>query len=444
MTVLPSAVPEATGPLANGRVRATTREITDPGDLATLLPARDVVSWVRDGAGLIGWGAAARLRLRGPGAATTAMRWWRATSGGFDVVDEVSAWGTGPLMFGSLPFDERTGEATFVVPAVVIGRRDGRAWLTSYSGATAVHPPLHPVDATPSAAASASAPIDTAVSYADGALSASAWMSVVAAAVRRIQAGEAGKVVLARDLVARSPAPIRVDAVLRDLARRYRSCWTFSVDGLIGATPEMLARRTGRTVLSRVLAGTVPRLADDRGASLFSSAKNRQEHAYAVRSVAETLASYCPDLQVPDGPSLLRLPNLSHLATDLTGTLEHEISALELAGALHPTGAVGGNPSAVAMDLIPQLEQMDRGRYAGPIGWVDRAGDGEWGLALRCAEITGATARMFAGGGIVADSDPEIELAETQAKFLVIRDSLESAVRETASAGASGRTTTHD
>ncbi len=188
-----------------------------------------------------------------------------------------------------------------------------------------------------------------------------------------------------------------------------------------------------------MLAGTAPRGGspaedDGLGSGLLASAKNVEEHGYAVADVRAALAPLCADLTVAARPALLRLANVQHLATTVTGRLASRAgphpgdqpSALALAAALHPTAAVGGTPSAAAIEVIRELEEMDRGRYAGPVGWVDAAGNGEWGIALRCAQLDGARARLFAGCGIVADSDPAAELAETQAKFRPVQQAIES------------------
>ncbi len=269
------------------------------------------------------------------------------------------------------------------------------------------------------------------MAFADGALDSERWMSVVADAVARINAGGLEKVVLARDLVATADAPVDVRWPLRRLAEDYPMCWTFHVDGLFGATPEMLVRRERGLVTSRVLAGTIRRTGDDSAdlalaATLARSSKDLEEHEYAVRSVAEALEPHCSSMNVPEAPFVLHLPNVMHLATDVAGVVHDAatVSSLELAASLHPSAAVGGTPTAVATDLIAEIEGMDRGRYAGPVGWMDAAGDGEWALALRSAEVHGSTVRLFAGCGIVADSDPEAELAEAQAKFLPVRDAL--------------------
>jgi menaquinone-specific isochorismate synthase len=193
----------------------------------------------------------------------------------------------------------------------------------------------------------------------------------------------------------------------------------------------MLVRRERGLVTSRVLAGTIrPTGDDDRdlalAASLARSSKDLEEHEYAVRSVADALVPHCTSMNVPEAPFVLHLPNVMHLATDVAGVVHDAatVSSLQLAEALHPSAAVGGTPTAVATALISEIEQMDRGRYAGPVGWMDATGDGEWGIALRSASIDGPTVRLFAGCGIVADSDPEAELAESQAKFVPVRDAL--------------------
>jgi menaquinone-specific isochorismate synthase len=269
------------------------------------------------------------------------------------------------------------------------------------------------------------------VRWSEGSRSPVQWQEAVRRAVAAIGRGELDKVVLARDLVATAAQPVDVRHLLDRLATRYRSCWTFAVDGLVGATPELLVRRTGDEVRSRVLAGTIGRLGDDAADgdladALLDSDKDLEEHELAVQSVAAALRPYCSELEVPARPAVLRLPNVQHLATDVTGRLANGATALELADALHPTAAVCGTPTEVARELIATLEGMDRGRYAGPVGWLGRDGDGELGIALRCAEVDGRRLRLFAGCGIVAGSDAEAELAEAQAKFVPVRDALES------------------
>jgi menaquinone-specific isochorismate synthase len=405
-----------------------TVPLDDPVDLLALLPdsstSPDVTAWVRNGDGLVGWGAAAMVRPAGPDRFEQARAWWVDQVGTAVVRDEVGLPGTGLVCFGSFAFADERGDSVLVVPEVVVGRRGGRAWVTTTSaGALTTPPQVEPADepAPPSN-----------VTFSDGAMSGAGWESVVAEAVRRINDGALEKVVLARDLVATASEDIDVRWPLQRLAESYPMCWTFHVDGLFGATPEMLVRRERGLVTSRVLAGTIRRTGDDErdlalAATLARSSKDLEEHEYAVRSVADALAPHCTSMNVPEAPFVLHLPNVMHLATDVAG-VTHETddvaSSLTLAEALHPSAAVGGTPTGVARELISEIEGMDRGRYAGPVGWMDAAGDGEWGIALRSAEVEGARVRLFAGCGIVADSDPQAELAEAQAKFVPVRDAL--------------------
>jgi menaquinone-specific isochorismate synthase len=210
----------------------------------------------------------------------------------------------------------------------------------------------------------------------------------------------------------------------------YPDCWTFSVDGLVGATPELLIRREDDRVTSRVLAGTVHRSSDAGrdGAlalALLGSDKDQEEHSYAVESVAMALASHCTDLRVPARPFVLRLANVQHLATDVSGELVDSAPALALAASLHPTAAVCGTPTERAKHVIREIEGMDRGRYSGPVGWIDSNGDGEFGIALRCANVESPTSlRLFAGCGIVAGSTSAAEVAESNAKLSAMRKAL--------------------
>lgn len=313
-----------------------------------------------------------------------------------------------------------------MVPAVVVGRRGGRTWLTTVESDR--------LGAEPDCAPSADGGLP-GVQWSPGSVPVSRWAGAVRGAVARIAAGELDKVVLARDLVAELDAPLNVPALLTRLAESYPECWAFSVDGLLGATPELLVRRTGEQVMSRVLAGTVRRQGDDwadagLAAALLDSDKDLAEHQYAVGSVAEALAAHCTDLDVPDAPHVLALANVQHLATDVTGRLADGASALALAASLHPTAAVCGTPTERAAAVIREVEGMDRGRYAGPVGWLDAHGDGEFGIALRCAAVEegqggpGTRLRLYAGCGIVAGSTAESEIAESEAKLDAVRTAL--------------------
>lgn len=414
---------------APGRLAVRTVPVDDPGDLVARLPDPAAVAWVRHGDGLVGWGEAARLTLpAGEDRFTAGEKWLHELSDDADVADEMAVPGSGLVAFGSFTFDPTSDGSVLIVPRTVLARRAGRAWLTTISGGSGRPPEVQPV--IPPAE----------VRWNDGSRTALQWEQAVAAAVARIKAGELHKVVLARDLHAVASSPIDVRMLLARLAARYPGCYTFSCSGLAGATPELLIRREGQEVRSLVLAGTAPRggspAQDDAfGSGLLASAKDVEEHGYAVADVRATLEPLCTELNVAAQPSLLRLANVQHLATRVTGRLAGEPgtgvpgtgpSALALAAALHPTAAVCGTPTAAALDLIRELEGMDRGRYAGPVGWVDAAGNGEWGIALRCAALAGPRARLFAGCGIVADSKPEAELAEAQTKFRPVQQAIES------------------
>ncbi|WP_030168611.1 isochorismate synthase [Spirillospora albida] len=408
---------------APDRLHVRTVEIPDPGDLITDLPHPTALAWIHHGEGIAGWGEAARLtHPGGDDRFTTADHALRDLFAHADVHDPLELPGTGPVAFGGFGFDPKSPDSVLIVPRRIIGRRDGRAWLTAIGDGP--EPFTHPHPPTP----------PTHLTWSDGALTAPAWERAVATAVQRIRALEGTdrlhKVVLARDLHARATEPIDARVLIRRLADRFPNCYTFSVAGLVGATPELLIRRTGDHIDSLVLAGTTARgttPADDaaRATRLAASPKDREEHRYAADMVRDALTPLCTELHVPDRPEILTLPNLIHLASPVHGRLDRDRSVLDVVAALHPTPAVCGTPTHAALHLIRELEGMDRGRYAGPVGWIDARGDGEWGIALRCAEINGTRARLFAGCGIVADSDPAAELAEAQTKFQAMRHALE-------------------
>jgi menaquinone-specific isochorismate synthase len=415
-------------------VRSTP--LLDPGDLLGRIPEPAAFSWLRHGAGLVGWGEAARVTLpSGDDRFTAGEKWLRELVDTADIRDEAGCRGSGLVAFGSFTFDDCSDGSVLVVPRVVLGR-DGRggAWLTTAVPADeAAEPANH---AAVPAADSAGDPVPprapAEIAWHDGSLSSMEWEQAVAAAVRRIKHGDVRKVVLARDLYASADAPLDQRVLLSRLAARYPDCYTFACAGLLGATPELLIRRDGDEVSSLVLAGTMPRGATEAedariAAALLGSAKENEEHGYAVASLREVLIPLCADLDVEEQPSLIRLPNLQHLGTHVRGVLAADRSALALAAAVHPTAAVGGTPTGAAVELIRELEQMDRERYAGPVGWIDANGNGEWGIALRCARVDGNQARLFAGCGIVAGSDPAAELAETNVKFRPMRTALEQA-----------------
>jgi menaquinone-specific isochorismate synthase len=403
------------------RTCVRTVEIPDPGPLTALLPdADDALAWIRDGEGLVAWGRTAIVHGYGTARFATAWSAWTDMVSRMDVDDRVGLPGTGPVAFTSCAFGDGDdgGPSLLVVPRVVVGRRGGRAWRTEFGN-------VGPRTAAPVGAI-------RAVGWSGGALGPDSYRGAVRDAVHRMRGDELEKVVLARDLVAHFDGPVDHRGVLAALTARHRHAWGFAVDGLVGATPEMLVSRRGGEVFSRVLAGTTWPGADP---GMLATPKIRVEHAHAVDSLEAALRPFCGELEL-DGPKPLELPNVTHLATDVRATLPARTpgtwwpSVLHLAAALHPTAAVGGTPPALAMATIAEIEGshgLGRGRYAGPVGWVDATGDGELGLALRCAQLSGATARLFAGCGIVAGSDPDTELAETRAKFRAVADVLDPA-----------------
>ena len=416
------------GPHGSGRLLVRTVAVPDPGDLLEPLPQPDVVAWVHHRAGLAGWGEAASVTLpAGEDRFTAGEKWLRSVFDAADVDDQVRVRGSGPVAFGTFTFDASSDGSVLIVPRVVLGR-DGRggAWLTVVTepGEAA---PGWPVPAGPEPAA------PRIVRWEDGGLPGPRWEQAVAEAVAAIKAGSLRKVVLARDVFGLADEPIDVRVLLRRLASRYPDCYTFACDGMVGATPELLVRRAGREVSALVLGGTLPRGADPAadlalGRELLASAKNNEEHAYAVDSVRDALGPLCAVFDVEARPSLLKFPNLQHLGSRIRGTLtdgQAAKSALALAAAVHPPAAVCGTPAGAALDLIRELEQMDRERYAGPVGWVDAEGNGEWGIAIRSGQISGRTARLFAGCGIVTGSEPRAELAETLVKLQPMRGALE-------------------
>ncbi|WP_336646349.1 isochorismate synthase [Microbacterium sp. USHLN186] len=422
------------------RLVAHTREIDPVEDLlAYTSPARPL-AWLRRGEGMVaaGDGIAAAIRIpAGQGGTRSGVLAdaWRALAAQAEQDDEVGIPGTGLVAFGAVAFDEDSAaESVLLVPDTVIGRRDGRSWVTRIRRGDdtrlgAEDPGIRP-------APTAYGP-HWAGRVGPGAQTPQAYQQAVRLALDEIAAGVYRKVVLARDLTGTVPGDADLRRLVRALSTGYPDTWTFAVDGLIGASPETLVTAHRRAVTARVLAGTAGRGADPdadarASAALATSAKDLDEHRYAVQSVRAALEPHTRGLRADTDPFVLELPNLFHLATDVAGELTDGASSLDLAGAMHPTAAVAGSPTDAAIAAIRRLEPFDRGRYAGPVGWIDAVGDGEWAIALRCAQFAGApdaasAARRvtaYAGAGIVAGSDPESELLETRVKFRPLVDAL--------------------
>jgi menaquinone-specific isochorismate synthase len=403
-------------------IPVTTTRIGDHLPLLELLTSDAPLSWVRNGEGLVGWGVHATTTVSGKDRFEKARQWWHHQLETFAVANSVHGSGTGPVLFASFSFDRNQG-SVLVIPKVIVGQKGLQSWIT-WIGDTAQ--PL-----LPESPAKIS---QGAFTFGDGSITTAAWKERVAQAITRIETTKVDKIVLARDLVATTNTDIDARPILKKLASEYPSTWTFAVDGLVGATPELLLRLSRGMVTSRVLAGTIPKTGDDAkdlalAASLARSSKDLEEHEYAVRSVAEALEPFCSSTNVPESPFVLHLANVMHLATDVTGALtesKQRVDAFSLLKSLHPSAAVCGTPRNIAFDIIDEIEGMNRGRYAGPVGWIDASGDGELGIALRTGQITGGEIRIYAGCGIVAGSNPEKELEESNAKMIPMRSALQS------------------
>ena len=411
-----------------------TLEISHGLDLLKLLPETNSLAWIRGGDGVIGIGEFDRFEVSSGnvGASGTGadrfdqMRaWWQAKLAKFIVTDDLHLSGTGPIAFISASFDPAE-KSVVVIPKIIIGQRNGKSWLTWIGDLPKPEVVEYPKP---------EAPLN--LSWAGGSVEPHLWEEIVAQAVQRISTGELDKVVLARDLTAHSDLPFDARHIMLKLAQKYSATWIFNIDGLVGATPELLLRLNKGLVTSRVLAGTIQRTGDDErdlalAGSLARSSKDLEEHKYAVQSVSQSLMPFCSSTNIPESPFVLHLANVMHLATDVTGVISDSLTPADLfalVGSLHPSAAVCGTPREIAKKVISDLEGMARGRYAGPVGWIDSRGEGELGIALRCAQIDPENKkqiRLFAGCGIVAGSDPKKEFAESQAKLLPIREALES------------------
>jgi len=376
-----------------------------PGELLTAFTSPFRQLW--------GLGVAARIELPAPWVDhVDAVAEALAALVGDDAVDQP---GTGPVAFGALPYD-RTASATLVVPAVVHGiSPDGTRWRTDLG-----HAPTDGLDLPPTPrtieVTSLRPPDD--------------WCDAVAAATKRIAGGELTKVVLARELLVTADEafdPATVFLRLRDGAPHAYCC---CIDGFVAASPELLVSRVGDVVRAQPMAGTAPRTGDPArdqraAAELAASAKNRIEHQITIDMVHETVLPWCSYLDAEPEPNVVPAGPVQHLATLVEGRLSQPTpSVLELVAALHPTPAVGGWPRDAALRVQHELEGAERGRYAGPVGWVDARGNGEFAVGIRSAELNGRTARVFAGVGVVSDSDPQSELDETRAKAQAVLSAL--------------------
>ena len=387
-------------------MRAVTRPLAEfadgPIDLNDVARS-DGYLFVRDGVGFAGRGIAARVPV------DDAVKFLAA----IDHDDRVG--GTnGPIALGALPF-EPGAPADLIVPAMVVGTdANGRTWVTTLDDAdeTLVDTSAEPFASASSWSITPEVTVDT-------------YLAAVAAARDAVRDGWLRKAVIARPIRVGADAPIDVHAVLRRLQATFGSSHRFSIDGFIGASPELLVGVDDGVVSSFPLAGTTRTTGDDEldarlAAELHASPKNRIEHAAAIEMVRDTLLPYCSYLDWAPEPEIVKVANVQHLGSRAEGMLSKpHATVIELVRALQPTPAVGGHPRDAAIGLIDRVEGFERGVYGGTVGWCDGRGNGRWAVSLRCAELSDdrMSARLVAGGGIVADSDPLAELAETQAKF---------------------------
>jgi menaquinone-specific isochorismate synthase len=385
-------------------MRALTRPLSAvyDGDLDLNDVARgDGYLFVRDGIGLAGRGVAARVPLADVAATLAAI----------EHLDEVG--GVHPIALGVVPFEAHL-PCELVIPRMLVAKAaDGRQWVTTIDDSPVeLNMPTRP---NPRAQSFTVAPLTEIDRY----------LVAVATARDAVRNGRLTKAVIAREVTVTSPEPIDVHAVLLRLKATFGSSYRYSVDGFIGASPELLVTVVGNTVQSRPLAGTTPRTGDPdtdqrAAAELLASEKNQIEHRVVIDMIHDTLLPWCSYLDWEPEPSVLSVANVQHLATTLEGHLsDPSPNVLELVRALSPTPALGGFPKVEALALIAEAERFVRGNYGGAVGWVDAVGDGTWAVAIRCAELSPdrRSARLIAGGGIVAGSEPLSELAETQAKL---------------------------
>ena len=399
-------------------MRAVTRLLSEISPTSTAddidfnaFAGSDGMLFVRNGAGFATRGIAARV-------ASQDIKEFLAS---IQVIDSVNAPGSGPVVIGAIPFDSQQPH-DFVLPKMLICKsNDGRCWVTTIHENDQSDPAEDSLDLS-----SIVAPSATSSSYTvTPGVTVETYLQAVTAARDGVRNGSISKAVIARDVFVASSQPINIYSVLLRLRNVFGSSYQFSVDGFIGASPELLVSIIDGEVSSHPLAGTAPRTGDPAtdaqlASSLLSSSKNQIEHRIVIDAVHDTLLPWCSYLDWEPEASIVAVANVQHLGTHMSGRLsEPFLHVLDAVYALSPTPALGGFPRDQALQLIKEVEGMSRGRYGGAVGWCDSRGNGVWAVAIRCAEFSNdnKTARLFAGGGIVADSDPLSELAETQAKL---------------------------
>ena len=382
-------------------MRATTQFFDAAVDLNDVAGG-DGYLFVRDGVGFAGQGIAQSI------SADTAADFLRTIDH-----DNQTSLDVGPIAIGNIAF-QRMAPATLVIPRKVVGKDEaGNCWITTIDDAPPTISPALASQPKPSTFnVEPITPIET-------------YKKAVLAARDAVRTGAITKAVIAREIRVTSSIPIDVHAVLLRLRATFARSYRYSINGFIGASPELLVEIKGDRIRSHPLAGTTPRTGDPKtddelARKLIASMKDQVEHRVVIDVIHEMLLPWCSYLDWEPEPSVLQVANVQHLGTLIEGHLSAvRPSVMEIVRTLSPTPALGGHPRDAALALIADVEELDRGPYGGAVGWVDGSGNGTWAVAIRCAELSDdrLTARLIAGGGIVAASDPDAELAETQAKF---------------------------
>ena len=380
---------------------ATTIEFNPSVDLNDVA-ANDGYLFVRSGVGFAARGIAAHITFSEVQETLSAIQHHNLTN--LEV---------GPIALGVLPFDCNT-DGIFLIPKQIVGKDEhGNCWLTTIDEASQdIEIAEKPVAKTNTFSVRPLTPIDH-------------YLQAVSKARDAVREGHITKAVIAREIIVEAEQPIDVHAVLHRLRATFGNSYRYSIDGFIGASPELLIEVQGQTIRSHPLAGTTPRTGDpvtdtELARQLVASMKDQVEHRVVIDVIHDMLLPFCSYLDWEPEPSVIQVANVQHLGTLIEGHLsQNHPPILELARMLSPTPALGGHPRAQALEIIEQVEGFDRKNYGGAVGWIDASGNGTWAVAIRCAELSEdrKTARIIAGGGIVAASDPNAELAETQAKF---------------------------
>ena len=386
--------------------------------------------WWKRGEGFIGIDECARYTFSGSTRFTDASALWAEIVSTAVVTDSVNLRGTGLISISTFAFsDDSALHSTLIIPHYILGRTHGVRWCTRIRLAADTDENLTVETAQQIITKLVSGKATEGNSLSFTSQDHDLFTGKVEKALSRIAAGDVEKIVLSRTQRATVSSGFDLRPALRHLAESYPDCWTFSVDGFFGSSPETLINVTDGHFTAKVLAGTAPRGTDSAtdtqmAADLASSSKDLDEHGFASRSVYKALDPLVSQLSMSDAPYTLKLPNVWHLASDIAGELSPEVSSLDIVKALHPTAAVAGTPTSQAVTLIAEIEGFDRGRYAGPVGWMGANGDGQWAIGLRCAQLFEDRIEAYAGGGIVSDSIPEKEYVETEMKFRPVLEAL--------------------